>query len=42
MELPQGKPVLIFVFNIMNPTQAQIDSMSSYLFFPWLTTDSFF
>ena len=23
MELPEGKPVLIFVFNIMNPSQAK-------------------
>jgi hypothetical protein len=26
MELPQGKPVLIFVFNILNPTQATTDT----------------
>jgi hypothetical protein len=26
MELPQGKPVLIFVFNILNPTQAPTDT----------------
>jgi hypothetical protein len=26
MELPQGKPVLIFVFNILNPTQANTDT----------------
>jgi hypothetical protein len=28
MELPEGKPVLIFVFNIMNPTQANTDDCS--------------
>lgn len=31
MELPQGKPVLIFVFNILNPTQSGIEDTKSML-----------